>query len=257
VTRTALITGASSGIGHALAQELARRGYDLGLCARRIDVLEELREGILRHHPARRVEIRELDVTHYDDVPPAVEEIAAALGGLDVVIANAGVGASGPVGHGHARADRAVIETNVLGAMATLDAAVALFLRQGRGQIVAISSVAASRGLPGSASYSASKAGIAVYTDAVRAELHGTPITVTALFPGYIDTPINRHVARRPFLIDLEKGAALIAEKIERGVNSSTIPVYPWNVVSRLLRILPTSLIAKMAGSADSRPSTP
>jgi short-subunit dehydrogenase len=141
--------------------------------------------------------------------------------------------------------------------LGTIDAAVAVFLRQGRGQIVAISPVAAFRGLPGSASYSASKAGLAVYTDAVRAELHGTPIKVTTLFPGYIDTAINQDLARRPFLIDLDKGATVIANKIERGVKSATIPAYPWNVVSRLLKILPTSLIAKMAGDADSRRARP
>jgi hypothetical protein len=246
MTRTVLITGASSGIGQALAHQFARRGYDLGLGARRTDALQELRQEILEHHPDRRVEIRSLDVTEYDQVAAGIEELATALGALDIMIANAGVGSTGPVGHGHAQADRAVIETNLLGAMATIDTAVALFLRQGRGQIVAISSVAAFRGLPGSASYSASKAGIAAYADAVRAELHGTPIKVTTLYPGYIDTPLNQRMPNRPFLISLDKGAATIADKIERGVNSSTIPVYPWNVLSRLLRILPTAQIAKM-----------
>jgi short-subunit dehydrogenase len=246
MTRTALITGASSGIGRALALELAARGYDLGLAARRLDALQQLGEEIRQRDPARRIELRRLDVTDYDQVPKAIDELAAALGGLDVVIANAGVGSTGLIGHGHAQADRAVIETNLLGAMATIDAAVALFRRQGRGQIVAISSVAAFRGLPGSAPYSASKAAIAIYADALRAELHGTPIKVTTLYPGYIDTPLNEHMPRRPFLISLDKGAALIANKIERGVNTSTIPTFPWSVVSRILRILPTSQIAKM-----------
>jgi hypothetical protein len=180
-------------------------------------------------------------------VPTAINELATALGGIDVVIANAGVGSSGPIGHGHAQTDRAVIETNLLGAMATIDAAVALFQQQGRGRIVAISSVAAFRGLPGSAAYSASKAAIATYTDALRAELHGTPIKVTTLYPGYIDTPLNEHLPRRPFLITLDKGAGLIANKIERGVTTSTIPTYPWNLLSRILRILPTSQLAKIA----------
>jgi short-subunit dehydrogenase len=244
---TALITGASSGIGRALAQQLAARGYDLGLCARRLDALEELREEILRAQPDRRVEIRELDVTDYELVPGVVEELAAALGGLDLVVANAGVGSSGPVGHGNASSDRTVIETNVLGAMATIDAGVELFLRQGRGRVVVISSVAAFRGLPGSASYSASKAAIAVYADAVRAELHGAPIEVTTLYPGYIDTPLNQDMESRPFLVSLDKGAGVIADKIERGVNSSTIPVFPWNVISRLVRVLPTALLARGA----------
>jgi short-subunit dehydrogenase len=247
MTRTALITGASSGIGHALALELAARGYDLGLGARRLDALQQLAHEIRQRHPDRLIELRRLDVTDYDQVPTAIDELSSALGGLDVVIANAGVGSSGPIGNGHTQADRAVVETNLLGAMATIDAAVALFKRQGRGQIVAISSVAAFRGLPGSASYSASKAAIAVYADGLRAELHSTPIKVTTLYPGYIDTPLNEHLTRRPFLISLDKGAALIADKIERRVNTSTIPTYPWNVLSRILRILPTSQIAKMA----------
>jgi short-subunit dehydrogenase len=246
MTRTALITGASSGIGHALAVELAARGYDLGLAARRLDALQQLEREIRQRHPDRRIEVRRLDVTNYDEVPTAIDELATALGDLDVVIANAGVGSAGPIGHGHAQADRAVIETNLLGAMATIDAAAALLRRQGRGQIVAISSVAAFRGLPGSASYSASKAAIATYMDALRTELYGTPIKVTTLYPGYIDTPLNEHMPRRPFLISLDKGAALIADKIERGVKTSTIPTYPWKVVSRILPILPTSQLAKM-----------
>jgi hypothetical protein len=251
VTRTVLITGASSGIGHALAVELAARGYDLALVARRLEALEQLAQEIRQRHPDRRIELRRLDVTDYDQVPTAVAELATALGGLDVVIANAGVGSTGPIGDGDAQADRAVIETNLLGAMATIDAAVALFRQQGRGQIVAISSVAAFRGLPGSAPYSASKAAIAIYADALRAELHGTPIKVTTLYPGYIDTPLNEHMPRRPFLISLDKGAALIADKIERGVKTSTIPVFPWSVVSRILRILPTSQIAKMGNTGE------
>jgi short-subunit dehydrogenase len=245
--RTALITGASSGIGRALAHELSARGYDLGLGARRLEALDELREEIAQRHPDRRVELRRLDVTDYDLVPGVVEDLAHALGGLDVVIANAGVGSSGAIGEGHAAVDRAVIETNVLGAMATIDAAVAIFRRQQRGQVVAISSVAAFRGLPGSASYSASKAAIAVYADALRAELHGSPIKVTTIYPGYIDTPLNEHIESRPFLIGLDRGAALVADKIEKRVKTSTVPTYPWKGLAPLLRVLPTALIARMS----------
>jgi short-subunit dehydrogenase len=250
--KTALITGASSGIGKALAHELATRGYNLALCARRLDALETLRDEIRQRTPERRVEPRRLDVTDYDQVPAIIDELASTLGRLDVVIANAGVGSTGPIGCGHARTDRTVIETNVLGAMATIDAAVALFQRQGRGQVVVISSVAAFRGLPGSASYSASKAAIAVYADALRAELHGTPIKVTTLYPGYIDTPLNERMPSRPFLISLDKGARLIADKIERGAKASTIPAYPWSVLAPILRIVPTALIVKTRGGTES-----
>jgi short-subunit dehydrogenase len=83
MTRTALITGASSGIGHKLAVELAARGYDLGLAARRLDVLQQLAGEIRQRNPDRRIELRRLDVTNYDEVPKAIDELATALGGLD------------------------------------------------------------------------------------------------------------------------------------------------------------------------------
>jgi short-subunit dehydrogenase len=250
MSKTAFLTGASSGIGQALAPLLAARGYDLVLAARRADSLEQLKQAIAVSQPQRRVEVRALDVTRYDEVQAALAEAAQAFGGLDLVIANAGIGSTGYVGSGHFAGDRAVIETNVLGAMATVDAAVALMRRQNRGRIVVISSVAGLRGLPGSASYSASKAAIAVYADAVRAELHGTPIGVTTLFPGYIDTPINQKMKSRPFVIPVDKGARIVDDLIERGVQSSTVPVYPWNLVGKLLKILPVSALAKGARSA-------
>jgi len=249
-SKTAFLTGASSGIGQALAPELAARGYDLVLAARRIESLEQVKQDIAARFPQRRVEVRALDVTRYEDVQSAIAAAAEDNGGLDLIIANAGIGSTSAIGHGNFDGDRAVIETNVLGAMATIEAAVALFRRQNRGQIVVISSVAAFRGLPGAGSYSASKAAIAVFADAARAELHGTPIRVTTLFPGYIDTPINQDMKSRPFLIGVDKGARIIADLIERGVQTSTVPVYPWNIVGRLLRILPTAVLVKSAKGA-------
>jgi len=138
-----------------------------------------------------------------------------------------------------------IVETNVIGLMATVDAAVALFRRQGGGQIVGVSSVAGVRGLPGSGSYSASKAAVAVYLDSVRAETHGEPITVTTIAPGYIDTPINQDVKSRPFLIDVQKGARIMADLIERRVGYATVPRLPWSVLAPLMRVAPTSLLVR------------
>ena len=183
-----------------------------------------------------KVELRALDVTDYASVPGVIQDIAGALGRLDVVVANAGVGgARGNVGEGTFDKDRQVIETNVIGAMATIDAAMTIFRKQNSGQLVAIGSVAGFRGLPGGASYSTSKAAIRVYADAIRAEVHGTPIKVTTLMPGYIDTPINQDVKSRPFLIDVEKGARIVADMIEGGVGERTVPRFPWNIVARLM----------------------
>lgn len=245
MAKTVFITGASSGIGRALAQELAGRGYDLFLCARRLDALERVKAEIAATHPERTVELRQLDVTDDADVARAIGEAAEKLGRCDIVVANAGIGSSGPAGEGRMARDRQVIETNLIGAMATIDAAVALFRRQGGGQIVGIGSVAGVRGLPGSGAYSASKAGIAAYLESVRAETYREPITVTTVAPGYIDTPINQDMRSRPFLIDVEEGARIIADLIERRARYATVPRFPWRVVAPLLRVIPTRLLVR------------
>ena len=252
MAKTAFITGASSGIGRALAAELAGRGYDLFLTARRHDALEQVRTDIVRATPDRRVEIRPLDVTDDGDVIAALDEAAGKLGRVDLVVANAGLGNSGRVGAGNMERGRQIVETNLIGAMATIDAAVVLFRRQGgEGQIVGVGSVAGVRGLPGSASYSASKAGIATYLEAVRAETYREPITVTTSAPGYIDTPINQDMKSRPCLIDVETGARKMADMIERGVGYATLPRFPWNVIAPLLRRLPTAWVARSAPTRD------
>ncbi len=246
MAKSILITGASSGIGRALAYEMAEKGYALALASRKTDVLNEIREDIeRRHHPPALV-VRGLDVTDYDDVFVAVEELADQLGGLDIVFANAGIGLGERVGRGDFEKARRTIEVNLIGAIATVDAAAAYFLKKGSGHIVGISSVAAFRGMPRSSAYSASKAGIAIYLEAVRAEMYRKHIDVTVLYPGYIDTPLNNMLPSRPFLISVEKGAAIIARLIEKKVKSSTVPVYPWKLVGPLLKRLPTGVISRM-----------
>jgi short-subunit dehydrogenase len=253
VARTVFITGASSGIGRALSLELARRGYDLFLTARRLDALEQLRSEIASARPERRVEVRQLDVTDDADVVRALDEAAERLERCDIVVANAGIGDSPPVGEGNFERSRAIVETDLIGAMATIDAAVALFRRQGAGgQVVGISSLAGVRGLPRSAAYSASKAGLTVYLESVRAETYREPIAVTALAPGYIDTPLNQDMKSRPFLIDVEKGAKITADLIERKVAYATVPRFPWTLLKPLLRVLPTSWLVRSAPQRDS-----
>jgi short-subunit dehydrogenase len=256
VAKTVFITGASSGIGRALAAELASRGHDLFLTARRLDALEALRAEITSAHAERTVEVRQLDVTDDADVTRALAEAVQKLGRVDIVVANAGLGNSGRVGAGNVDRARRIVETNLIGAIATIDAAVVLFRSQpGGGQVVGITSVAGARGLPGSSSYSASKAGLAVYLEAVRAETHGEPITVTTISPGYIDTPINQDVKSRPFLIDVESGARTIADLIERGVRYATVPRMPWTLLEPLMRVVPTSVLVRGAPSRDAPPA--
>ncbi|HEY8518190.1 MAG TPA: SDR family NAD(P)-dependent oxidoreductase [Candidatus Binatia bacterium] len=239
MSKGAIITGATSGIGRALACELARRGWQLGLCARRGAQLEEVRREITGDTAGARVETEVLDVTDVDAVQDVIPRLAQRVGDVRLVVANAGIGGHRLVGGDGFARDVEIMRTNLLGAMATVDAAVRLFRAQGGGQIVGVSSVAGYRGLPGSAAYSASKAGLNAYLEAVRAEVQGTGITVTTLAPGYIDTPINQHMKSRPFLVSPEQGARAAADLIERGVNEATVPVFPWNAVSFVMRNLP------------------
>lgn len=100
--------------------------------------------------------------------------------------------------------------------------------------------------MPGNSAYCASKAGFSTYLEALCAEVYREKIEVTVLHPGLIDTPLNNMLPNRPFVIPVEKGAAIIARLIERKVKSSTVPVFPWNVIGVLLKLLPTNIIAKM-----------
>src|SRR5688572_12235323 len=149
---------------------------------------------------------------------------AEQLGGLDIVVANSGIGGATPIGRGSFEAARRVIETNLLGAMATVDAAVELFYRQGHGHIVGVTSVAAVRGLPMQGAYSASKSGLSRYLEAVAAEVQGKGIVVTDLAPGFIDTEINRHMPSRPFVVSAEKGTEAMVSLIERKVGFAYVP---------------------------------
>ena len=139
----------------------------------------------------------------------------------------------------------------MIGVIAAVDAAVELFCRQGGGQIVGVSSVAGVRGLAGSSSYSASKAGLTVYLESVRAETIEEPITVTTIAPGYIDTPMSRDVKSRPFLIDVGEGARIVADLIERGAGFATVPRLPWMLITPLLRVLPASWLTRAAPQRD------
>jgi len=246
-----MITGASSGIGKALAFELARKGYSLALTARSVDRLEKIRKEIIAAHNPPAVAVRPLDVTHYEDVFKAVDEMALELDGLDIVFANAGIGLGERVGRGDFEKAKATIEVNLIGAIATVDAAAAYFLKKGKGHIVGTSSVAAFRGMPRNSAYSASKAGFAVYLETVRVELLKRNIHVTVLYPGYIDTPLNQMLKRRPFLVSAEKGAAIIANLLEKKVKSSTVPVYPWNIIGRLMKIAPAAMIAEKGSKRE------
>ncbi|WP_416398871.1 SDR family oxidoreductase [Allohahella sp. A8] len=244
--RSIVITGASDGIGKALAFEMAERGYDLGLTARRLERLEAIAEDIAARYPETQIAVEALDVTAYETVQPVFDKLAGALGKIDIVLANAGIARGGKVGTMPLADNLMTIDTNVNGAIATVSAALKIFRQQGHGHLVATSSLAAYRGMPRNAAYCASKAALSTFMEAVRAETYKEKIAVTVLHPGYIDTEINRHLKSRPFLITVEKGAKIFADLIEKKVARATVPVHLAGVLRPLLKLLPTRLIARM-----------
>lgn len=243
MTRSIFITGASSGIGEALAGEFARRGYAVAVAARRADRLENLSARLSALGAARVLPLA-LDVTDFAAIDAALGHAVDEFGRLDVVVANAGVGYALPAGTGRFERVRQTIDTDLTGAIATIEYALPRLRAQGGGQVVGITSVAGARGMPMLGAYSAAKAGLHRYLQAVRAEVRHEPITVTELAPGYIDTDMNRDVKRRPFVIPVERGGELMARLIERRVGHRYVPGWPWTLLAPAFKLLPTRLIA-------------
>jgi len=243
-TRTAIIVGASRGIGASLARELAARGYRLGLLARNQEQLQQLATELRTAHNIH-VEIDALDVCDQANVAPVMNRMMHAFGTVDLVIANSGVSGARKAGDGNIAEDRRIIETNLLGAIAVIDAAMAQFKQQGRGHLVGISSVSANFGIPGSGAYSASKAALTNYLEALRMEVSKYKIAVTIVHPGFVNTDIAPGMEKYPFVATPEKVAKEIANGIEKKKKNLIVPRFPWGVIMPALRLIPDRLKSK------------
>jgi len=240
-----IITGASSGIGEAIAIEYARKGYALGLIARRMDRLEALKAKLSEQGAI--VAIRALDVADDQQIFPTFESISGELGGVDVVIANAGISGVHRTGKGDFEVNRKIIQINLVSAMATVDAAARLYRESDtKGQIVGVSSVSAFRGIPGSAAYSGSKAGFSNYLGAVRMELKSKGISVTTVHPGFVATELAKDMDKYPFVIKPEAAAKAIVSGIEKKNANIIVPKMPWSVLSHLINVIPDGLISRV-----------
>lgn len=235
---TVVITGASAGIGRALAHEYARRGWRVGLVARRLEVLEQLRTELGSPESV----VRALDVDDLDSVEPGLHALFAELGRVDLVIVNAGINRFSSVGRGELATERAILQTNLLGAIATIDAAASWFIARGGGHLAAISSVAALLGVPKQAAYCASKAGLARYLDSARIELARHRIRITHLLPGFVVTDIMPDIGRYPFAIPADRAAREMADAIARGKVSALVPRFPWALLRPLLPFIPNGM---------------
>lgn len=241
----AFITGASSGIGQALALYYLQAGWRVALAARREDRMKSW----LKAHAASAssYEIYSCDVSRPDSVIAAAQACIARQGLPDVVIANAGISI------GMDTAERAdidvmarVLATNNLGMAATFHPFVAPMRARGSGRLVGIASVAGIRGLPGHGAYCASKAAVISYCESLRGELRGTGVRVVTLSPGYVDTPLTRENRyAMPFLMRPEAFAAQAARAIAAGTSYRVIP-WQMGVVAKLLRALPDALLDRL-----------
>lgn len=245
---TILITGASSGLGAEMARQFAALGHDLALCARRTDRLDGLRDEIAAAHPGVRVAVKALDVTDHDAVFRVFEELADELGGLDRVVVNAGLGKGQPLGTGRFDANKETAETNFIGALAQTEAAAAIFRKQGRGHLVMVSSISALRGMPKNiTTYAATKAAVAHLAEGFRADVHGTPIKVTVLYPGYIVSEMSGTSARTPLMASTEKGVRAMVEAIEKEKKSARVPAWPWGPLGFVIKHVPVGVLRRMS----------
>lgn len=244
------ITGASSGIGAALANEFAKRGACLGLVARRRDALDRIKAALPGKHHTYIV-----DVTDKDALINVARTFDASVGGTDIVIANAGISV-GVKTEFYEDLDQfaRVLDTNVLGMASTFHPFIAGMKARGRGTLVGIASVAGIRGLPGSDAYCASKAAAIVYCESLRVEMAKYGIKVVTISPGFIRTTLTKkNPYQMPFLMDVDAFAERAADAIVAGVRYRTIP---WQMgwVTALLKFMPRWLFDQVTVNRKQKP---
>ncbi|UHL65719.1 SDR family oxidoreductase [Paralcaligenes sp. KSB-10] len=243
------ITGASSGIGAALASVYAHRGAQLALLGRREDALQALEASLPGEHRIYVLDVRDRQALH----AAAIDFLAA--GDVDVVIASAGIS----VGTSTEELDdyqvfESIIATNLNATVATFEPFIASMKKRGQGRLVGVASVAAVRGLPGAGAYSASKAAVRNYCESLRVELSLSGVKVVTLAPGFIQTPMTAHNPyKMPFLMPVGQFAREAVRAIDRGLSYIVIP---WQMgwVARLLRVVPDRLYDYFAARRKRKP---
>ena len=222
--RVAVLTGASSGIGNALARELAREGYKIGLLARRADCLEKL-AGEIRAAGG----LAEFETADVDDrlaTLAAIHRLASRLGPVDLLVANAGLGTPTLLEPMNVEDVEQMMRVNLFGVIYAIEAVLPEMLKRGHGHIAATSSLAAYKGFPGQGGYCASKAAVKIYLESLRIQLRGRGIAVTTICPGFINTPMTEaHSFRMPFVLDADEAARRIARALKR---KKKVFNFPW-----------------------------
>ncbi len=248
MTRTVVITGASAGIGRALALEFASRGWRLGLASRRLATLELLRDEIIATTggtpppPA----LLELDVANTADCGARLGGFLESLGGVDVFVANAGINEFTRIGQDSFDGSQRILQTNLIGTLATLELAATHFIAQGRGHLVGISSLASLLPIPSQGAYCASKAALSSWLGAARIELARHGIAVTDVLPGFVVTDIMPNIERYPFAVPVERAAREIVDAIGRRKRRAIVPGFPWRLLWPFAGLVPDAVWRRM-----------
>jgi short-subunit dehydrogenase len=248
--RNALITGASSGLGRGLALALGRRGVHIVAAARRRPELDTLAAEIAR--AGGSAEALVLDCADGDATHAAVRALDERLP-LDLVIANAGWGHATPARGIDWPTVKKILDLNVQGAAATLCGALPGMVARDRGHLVGVASLAGFRGLPKSAGYSASKSALITFLESLRVDLHGTPIAVTTICPGYVKTELTANRPyKMPFLMELDDAVDVMMRGIDRREAVCAFPPPLYSAV-RALPFLPNGLYDFLAARSRAR----
>lgn len=243
-----LITGASSGLGKGMAKEFAKQGCNLALCARRFELLEQLKSELEQINPNITISIKVLDVNDHEQVFSVFNAFKEELNGLDRVIINAGMGKGASIGTGYFNANKQTAQTNFVAALAQAEAAMEIFRAQNHGHLVTISSISAVRGFRRAMTvYAATKAAITSLSEGIRIDVMHTPIKVSCVHPGFIRSEINEKVKTVPFIVDTETGCKALVKAINKEKANSFVPSWPWAFLHWVLRIAPLSTIRKMS----------
>ena len=243
------ITGASSGMGQAMAVAYLQKGWRVAVVARRVDALQAWAGQTTQQLDldADRIGVFGADVQNPDSIVAAAEQCMAHMGLPDVVIANAGISLGVDTAEREDLAVmRQVMDTNVLGMAATFHPFIRGMQARGSGALVGIASVAGIRGLPGHAAYCASKAAVISYCESLRGELRASGVQVCTIAPGYVATPLTeRNRYPMPFLMSAEAFARQALRSIDKGSSYRVIP-WPMGLVAKLLRALPNAVFDRV-----------
>ena len=240
MTKKVFIMGASTGIGKALATHYADQDTILGLAARRVDLLEDVAREC-RNDNAKTY-VFKVDVNDEENCSIAANEFIGITGGIDIVIANSGMGSNDDLLSGSSERINKILSTNILGVTNTIIPFLPTMKNQNSGTIVGISSVASFIPLPNRGGYSSSKIAVRRLFDSWRPTLKEYGIKVVTICPGFIDTPMTERIKFKPFLKDADNAAIAFAKAIEKGEKTY---VYPWQMrwLVRLVKLIPQGII--------------